>query len=891
MDFRIHIANAPIGSTPVPVLQTIKIIDDNGETQTFAHNELFDDRMLNLLLSSGILVRVNTVPNNNPFLTVANIGDLKGKVIMVDSIIVLLNKLSTQGPIDKSNNMLEKISEGLEQKTKVSFSVDDLISLYKANQDFIQYMKNNISVDLSEVGQSFLSPTADKSIIDKYKLSVRSKELWFMDEKINVSEVQNKPEDRLFIQIPEYVNLVTTGANALLSELPKLISPYKEEYAKYGNLPKERNPQILLRSPNYKNYVTEVNPSFDLKNVTGDPSNNDLPIQENEREFYEALCSLYDYTQKKQGEPENIGLSSVPYFPKLNNIFKDYIVNLISKALQINYSHTYFVPTSMDFDDDNNDDNDSASESDSNEVAGSYSFHSILEGGIEKGPNKAKQSATDIVLNYVDGNTGDVYSLCEAAVKLLRWGSRKPTKLKVSGASKYLSLDLFREETSSGNLGSMELQVIDGCALYPTGYKIQAAGNFADSDFIRSLGFIPEGFIIPVGLSTCKKYFSTGSDSLLQIVNISIIDIVYNLIHGIENPNDNVVGFKYNKSTKKIEVSENILESLNKELILTDVVSSVTTCTDASTEFYQSGAVKDIFFKYNAWNPTNCSVLFQINGYRNVRDLSVLNENMSTNEAELMSLVAEGFMPAACLTTNMFRQVLEVLLRVNNRYNQDLDMGIQTSFVDILNYYADAMLESNFNYGAFVSEESTTVPNKLEDMMAGGEHTTIKELNAFGSDTSDDELDDDDDEVYSDKDGEYDVSKLIENVGFGADACQIYITVMEANKQGDIDATTGKLKVVPVKKVVTAVHVTKDSNGNPKYIILGFADRKKYNLLSSKNPIPGLKNINIDSMPDLFPTMVQAMVDPNYDSDKYKFVSKTAILETVSRYKEFLSRR
>ena len=891
MNFEIFTLNIPMGNSAENVVLDVKVIDEENNVLLFSHNELFDDNLLEMLLQQNIVLKVKAINGTNPYIITQNLSDPRTVkcVKNIKPVLETLMKISKMEPITESNKLLPELSKVLSQKFGSPFSVEDLVKIYNSYIDLQGYFKNSISLDLSRVGQAFLTLDSNKSVLDKYKLNAKIKDLWFLDEKINQTLVQEHPEDKLFMRLPDYESLTTRDSSAgLVEDLQNMIQPYKAEAAKYSHLPSDKRPSDLLRTPNYASYVLKGDPSYDIKNVIGNTSNNDLPIQPNEEEFYRALCSLCDFTEKKKNPDDYNNISAVddlstPFFPTLNIDFKDFIINIIAKALQINYAHTAFVPVTVDKEIDEDDDSDNTAIATSS-VDSSYAFY-------YSDKNPGQQLASDIVLNYIESETGDPHALCEAAVKLLRWGSRKPTKLKVSGAKTYLSLDTFREESTSGSFDTMELQLADGCALRPTPVKLALNANFADRDFIRTLGFSPQRFGIPVGITTYKQYLSSGNEALVQTIHMSLIDLVYNLLTGVSTANDKVYGYSYNTTTKRIEVKEEVLANLTKNVNVEQAVIQTTTSTEGTVEFYQPGIVKDIFLKYNVWNATRCSVLSQINKYKDSNDLKVLNEYYSTNESELISLAQEGVLPAEALTINMFRQVLNVLCYVNDKVNLDLDRGIESSFVDILNYYADAIVEYKFNYGSFTDTEVISVENKLEDMMAGGNNTTINQLDTFGSNNDEDDLDEDMEDEKESFSGGWIMNNFIEPVPAGVDAFRLYMNVLVPNKEGIIDPNTNKVKLVPGKKVISAVHQIVE-NGEPRYIILGFEDREKYNLVSNKNPIPGLRNMSVDEIPELFTDMIScALNNDNFTNCKVKFASKEALLEVVKRYVTFSKMR
>lgn len=841
----IYTFKTPMGSgTPENVVLMAKIDTPNGVLRV-KHNDLFHSDRLEILEKQNLFLRVKGIEGEDIPFIVAYGGTSKD----FTQLLPVLQKLKSSNQLVVGDPTLKALLPKMSSIFGVQFSDVDLVTLYEAYQEFIAYKKKDITVHITVTVSDMINPEVTQKIVDKYKSTTRPKELWFLDEKINVSSKMKTPEDRVFLRLPEYESLITSETSeAFVAELPSLIQPY---------------PAKELHTPYYMDYIQTKDPSYDVANVIGNPANNDLPIQPNEEEFYKALCSLGDYTEKHKTEVEDVAdedadlLASLRIsnasFINLNEDFKNFAIALLDKALAINYMHTGFVPVSAVFDVDN-DSLDSDDESDktisTSEIQSSYEFYETDKQRIGE--------ASELVLAYVNKETnGDYHALCEAIVKLLRWGDRKPSKLKVTGAKNYLSLDTFRTESNSGNFAAMEVKTINGCALLPSPYKIRLTDNIKDTSYFKKLGLDIEDMNVPVGLVLHKKYLAEDNSAIIQDIHTPIIDIVYNLVMGETSPNSKVYGISYDKSTNKIIFAQDILDKFDKSVALGRCVTEVTSDQESRVEFYQSGAVKDIFFEFNSMDKIKCSCLYQLNRFRALNNLNMLESDYTTSKSELIELCSSGITPVEALSINMVRQVLQVTVSVNDRIVKDTFNGVVTTLEQVFNYYLEEMQKIGFNYGAFDNAKASYVSSKLEDIINGGENTQLKELDVFSNDTV--EENDVDTVQEDDRLGRDKLNRLIYEVPDGVSALWLYKPVI-------IDG-------VAKKRLIVLVHLT-EVNGKSKLICVG-RDKERFAVQKS-----GISTDKVGSIPS---EVMSNILKGTPEESKFLFASEAVLQETIDR--------
>lgn len=831
----IYSFKTPMGSgNPESIALLVRLDTPSGKVR-LKHNELFRSELLEMLEKSNIFLRVKGVEGEDvPFLI-----PYGGEAKDFTQLLQILNKLKATNQLSTESAQLKGVLPKIKSIFGNEVEIDDLINLHEAYEEFLAFKNKEVTVNMNVTVSDMVNPAITQKIVDTYKLVSRPKELWFLDEKINVSSTMNTPEDRVYIRLPDYEELVTQEiADVFAAEIPYLIKPY---------------PSKQLYTPYYMDYIQTVDPSFDVKKIVGDPSNNDLPIQPNEEEFYKALCSLAEYTLKNKqhygddsdAEFEKVAqmhLSSTA-FANLDEDFRRLAIALLDKALAVNYMHTGFVPISKVYDntDESNDDIEKDTTISTEEIGSSYEYY-------DTGKTRVG-NASDIILAYLDRETnGDYRALCEAIVKLLRWGDRKPSKLKVAGAKKYLSLESFISESSSGNFASMEIKQIEGCTLLPSNYKITLTEDFNDMKYLSSKGIDVESINLPVGLVLNKRYIAEDGSGIVQDVHISLIDLVYNLMFDDNSKNSKVFGIKLENN--RIVIDQRIKDLFSKNINLAMSVAEVTSDQESRVEFYQSGHIKDIFFKFNCMDKIKSSVLYQLNRYRTLPDLGVLDSNYTASETELLELCAEGFTPAECLITNMARQIVYVIGKVNSKIVQDMYNGIETTLEAVLNYYLDVMKECKFNYGKFVTEDQGYVRNELEDVM----ENSISTMNSFGEEKKEEEKKDD-------RLGEEALKRLIHEVPAGVDVLVVF---------REVDTPEGRKK-----KLVILLHQVV-VNGVKKFVCVG-TDRKAYN---SKG------NININSVGNIALEVLDNIIKGTPEASRFLFSSEEVMKEAMIRLKD-----
>lgn len=256
---------------------------------------------------------------------------------------------------------------------------------------------------------------------------------------------QNECTDEFFIEIPSTTALLSIEPERYSTLIPNrrmVCTPYTDANA---------------YSPDYKKSVA---PHM-LPAIEGDSRNNFMPVQENEKKYYQALTEWIEYNIKQEfGTLGDI----------IDELSKAYLEELVDNLYAWHWGHNPNTPVNFVEDDVTADlDSDDRLTAADNENANTaltsrYSFRETKDGYSYENAvlflNKFLENAS-AALGY------KVYP--EAAVKIARWGSRKAKALAFDG---YPYIFDFATNKIEHNVG----QISDYEATFSNGKQYRAEG-------------------------------------------------------------------------------------------------------------------------------------------------------------------------------------------------------------------------------------------------------------------------------------------------------------------------------------------------------------------------------------------------------------------------------
>lgn len=283
-------------------------------------------------------------------------------------------------------------------------------------------------------------PADIKAIADKY--NSESKGTGIVETKLatgNLTLTMDNCESELFIEIPapyydpnakdldEY-----TQDFANVSEVFKALSPY-------GDNTDACSPNTFMRAAN----------ELGLENIIGYSDNNHLPIQQNERRFYEALKRYIHKSLELYLSKENMLTESELESRIKNNVLPAHIKlvleSFVKAFVNVNWRHSTLVPAN-EFKPEaeaSDDDDDGDKMSESAELNSEYDLGGVDISRVNLDNLSHKLNHYLVSIENLMKSNLTAYAWAELIVKLARWGTRKPTHI------------IFTEEESGTNCNAM----------------------------------------------------------------------------------------------------------------------------------------------------------------------------------------------------------------------------------------------------------------------------------------------------------------------------------------------------------------------------------------------------------------------------------------------------
>lgn len=179
------------------------------------------------------------------------------------------------------------------------------------------------------------------------------------------------------------------------------------------------------------NYLNYKDIDLSREQLFGNPSNNYLELQDNEKRFYNDLIDLINKSTEDYCKITNTDLE----YTRENCIFKNTPLETVFKTMiriyvNINWSQSKYVPNN-EFSNLGGLSNTEESEESEGPITDGVSFM-FDERDI-------RSSVSDTAINYYNrivafmlSNKPSIYALAELVIKLARWGSRKPEKITLN---------------------------------------------------------------------------------------------------------------------------------------------------------------------------------------------------------------------------------------------------------------------------------------------------------------------------------------------------------------------------------------------------------------------------------------------------------------------------
>lgn len=716
----------------------------------------------------------------------------------------------------------------LKNNPKADVTKEDIKFFYVCVKEFEKYVRKEVKFSINAPINFLRNHEVTYKLIQEINDSLEFS-YKYINASINRTEFMRKPEDKVFIHVPSYEEVISQPSSSFIPSKKEIFIPY-------------RIPEFFY--PKYKQYLSKDDNESD---IIGNSENNDLPIQENELEFYETLKELvlygihqsYPDKQIEECVQANVGSQEV----------RDFLVDMAVNVAPWNWMHTALYPIERIAEDDNDIDEMEVSDSSGDSLESSQIYLAR-----ESGAGKLFSGENELSRYILDATCNNIFAPCEAIIKLLRWGSRKPSRLKLDGTGKYYDLNTSFLFTQSGSFKNLEIIKDNGNTLSPAGI-IMAIGKFQDLRYLKEIGLNKDTLNIPVGIIGFRSY-NNGQE---QAVYVSIIDFVLNMLNGNKDVSMSGVSYENNR----IVVKAGMLEENPLDLDL--CVDRVKGDANSLNVFYRTNEVKDMYMKYNV-PISRVSLLSIVEDYLYNKEVSyIITTNSFHDHEDLVSKVNQYRLPVQkFLDVNICAKVLPIVLKVADRYNTILRTeGRESSLEDVLNFYKDFILASGFN-GSYMEQGSVT-SSIMESTNTNSVNKTINKLEGMSK------FGENEKSVDSSMDNKnlFDVSSLIVPL----EETDISIRLYDNIKQIDPVSNLEVIKAITVGQVVR-----KKVNGKDIYVFAKPTDKltpdpkAQSNVLSLvKFVFDGLYGVSINN--------------PEYIRAKFNDVS------TVQYYTSYFSKR
>lgn len=482
----------------------------------------------------------------------------------------------------------------------------------------------------------------------------------YISAETNVTNFMNSEDDTFYVEIPAYAKLRSEdfSTDYLLPKSSDICKPYPHPiYASvYARRVLEGSPSQISSAlsllnddmqlkPEFRNNVPKINPMY----VLGDSRNNDLPIQPNEEEYYNALIEYIKYDIKetyRDGDVEELFRTS-----HCSRDMLMYLLELLKLVTSMNWTHTDKYPIDKailrEYDDEPREDDD-----DDNDF-GESELYSGMSGEIEPGHDYVRTFVEDAA------NSGmGLAAYVEAIIKMSRWGRKKPNVLRLGDFNQYLDLNTLIIRNTSGDFSSNKPVLIDG-------YEMEASAlvlfdeRYKDKDYLNTIRVNTSRVSVPVGLA-CKKNYSGGRT---QIVYMSMIELIQAYRN---NPEIKLIkGISFDGSSFKLDES---LQQITQTISLRLVQGAVSQNVDKLQVFYISEGIGTMALEYSCQGISNLGILAEYLSAQNALTRWYGQLKFSTKE-ELGSLMTTTPMPVdVYVKVNIANVLIPIVMNASEIY-------------------------------------------------------------------------------------------------------------------------------------------------------------------------------------------------------------------------------
>lgn len=576
----------------------------------------------------GYQIKLMWLPSmKNPILTVPSEVDNPGDYTRVDDVYNLLLKYYKAGAGTIAKEVMDQLKQYVaahypnDYKEKMTASY---VQILWENQESVGTTINVSATDV--MSGDFFIVTNNK--IQQHNSSMASS-FKSLKPSENVTLFQTACTDPLFLEIPSRNALLSFEGTTLNQFIPKaseVCMPYSDANA-YSYQYKEKGvPKHLIPM------------------IEGNPENNKLDIQENEKKYYDALVEWIEYNIKQEFNLQDSDLTDGNAV--IDDISQEYLAELADHIYAWHWSHNKAMPVSFSPEDEDEKNENSRNDS----VSSRYEF--IYDENTANGCIENAVVSLNAFLEDVSAKLGyKIYA--EAIIKLARWGSRKPTALVFEGYPVIFDLATNSCKHNLGSISDYQVKLKDG-------RQYELVSTIVLDNDVADAGLGVKKITIPVGFTAVSTYVK--DDAALKVPTYFSL---FEAIPALKDRSLEVDGIQWDGEQFEIKNVNSIG--------ITTLVSDYEDNSDQflKNPFSRENDLKDLCIEFSASGGDSFLNLMNIiNAALKNTDLTQNFEKYQMGSVgELRDMIVNGiaYSTNAVLVTNIAKITLPVLTAVENR--------------------------------------------------------------------------------------------------------------------------------------------------------------------------------------------------------------------------------
>lgn len=585
--------------------------------------------------------------------------------------------------------------------TSIKATIDSIVNLpletykllFETTLKLEKYLSGEVDFFIDFPLENYNNFSKTKKLVD----AINSKNSIQSTVVDNVTKFRKTPDDELFITVPTADTLSFFPISNFIPSMSTVFIPYKD--------PK-------LKSVEYKRFLQATGTS--IEEVEGSSENVTGELYPEEKRFYDALCNLHKALL--QFEYPNQSVEDCIKYKVSSKVFREYIIQMTLKVLAYHWNHKGFLPIGYESDDDDDEDSDNENAGNNSESADSNKLFHAIRTDLSDG-----ESIISGVLN--SEFTKDIFYPIDILIQCMRFGKKKPSKIKLFDDKSYFDLNTFMYANTSGSYSSYEIKKTpSGCIYSPTAI-IQANSRIFDGKFINQHKIIKPIIDVPVGL-ICKKEFQ-GTDEY-QLAVISFVDLISNYgkddsltIEGVEvTPNGIKLNDKFNSSLLNLEAN----------ISLGDTLTFLRNSSDGFYISYVSPNVRDTYMDFNAFS-NKLSTLGIFNDFIEKDDLTKLDVLSATSKEELkLKCTDYRLAPGNLLNITVGLNYCKLISQVNDKYAILQEEDPYCNLSNVLDIYKNCMDDQGYYGNVFFADDMFNVPTTQNNLQSTSVFSNNKEI-------------------------------------------------------------------------------------------------------------------------------------------------------------------